>query len=62
MKRRVLAWVMLIGFVLLIVNLLTIRYQPVLSFAIYFMVLVSFLFANRKPVLEEKEPGSEDDK
>ena len=49
MKRRVMAWVLLAGFVFLIVNLLTIQKFLEISFTIYMIIIAYFLiFLNKK--------------
>lgn len=48
-KRRVFAWVLLVGFVLLLINLIFIHYQWLISLIIYLVVAVYFFLAvNRK--------------
>jgi hypothetical protein len=47
--KRVLAWVALIGFVLLIVNLLTFKFLIGPSVMVYILVIVLFIFTN-KPI------------
>lgn len=46
MKKRILAWVLLIGFVLLIINLLTFRLYLEVSLIIYTIVALTFVFLN----------------
>ncbi len=48
MLKRVTAWVLLIGFVLLLVNILWLHLYMQASFVIYAIVAVIFLFAGRK--------------
>ena len=49
MNRRITAWILLIGFILLIVNLSFFRIQWKLSLIIYFIVAGYFLLTiNRK--------------
>ena len=43
MGRRILAWVLLAGFLLLLVNVIFIRYQWELSVAIYIMIEFGFV-------------------
>jgi hypothetical protein len=48
MKKRVLAWVLLIGFLLLLLNLIVFKYQWQISIMAYLMIMVIFLFTNKK--------------
>lgn len=48
MKKRILAWVLLLGFLLLLVNLAFIGYRRELSLVVYLIILVYFLFNYRK--------------
>ena len=48
MLRRLLAWISLIGFVALIINLLTFRFLWQLSIMIYIIIIVFFLLTNNK--------------
>ncbi len=61
MGRRVLAWILLAGFLLLILNIIVIGYQRMLSIAVYMVVALSFVFTNklRKEKTPEKEEGGE---
>lgn len=45
--KRVLAWVLLVGFVLLIVNILTFKFFLGPSVMVYILVVVLFLFTNK---------------
>lgn len=44
MKRRILAWVMLVGFVVLLVNIIVFRYMWELSIALYVVILLYYCF------------------
>jgi membrane protein implicated in regulation of membrane protease activity len=46
MKRGIFAWVLLAGFVLLILNLIVFRVYWQLSMVIYLIVMFAFLFTN----------------
>jgi len=49
MKKRIIAWVMLSGFVLLLVNILIIGYQRILSVLVYLVIAFYYiLFMNKK--------------
>jgi hypothetical protein len=48
MGKKVLAWVLLIGFILLLTNIIFIGYYRMGSLAIYSVIIVIFLFINRK--------------
>ena len=53
MGRRILAWVLLAGFLLLLVNVIFIRYQWELSVAIYIMIAFGFvLYSSRARRME----------
>jgi len=43
MYKRVIAWILLIGFVLLIVNLIFIRYKWQFFLSVYLIIAVAFL-------------------
>lgn len=45
--KRVLAWVLLVGFLLLIVNILTVKFFLGPSVMVYILVVVLFLFTNK---------------
>lgn len=45
--KRVLAWLLLVGFVLLLVNILTLKFLLGPSVMVYILVVVLFLFTNR---------------
>lgn len=44
MIKRVLAWTLLVGFLLLLINLLIFRWQPILSLGIYILIALSYVF------------------
>lgn len=48
MKRRILAWVLLAGFVLLLLNIMFIRFYWQLSVMIYLIIAFAFLLYNSK--------------
>lgn len=48
MMKRVMAWVLLIGFVLLIINIVFIGYQRSTSFVVYLVIAACFLFVMNK--------------
>jgi Zn-dependent membrane protease YugP len=48
MLRRIAAWLLLAGFVLLIINILVIGYHRMLSAVVYAIIAVTFLFTARK--------------
>lgn len=48
MARRVFAWIMLIGFVLLITNIIVFRWQLEISFALYLAIIIIFVFKFNK--------------
>lgn len=48
MRKRIIAWALLAGFILLITNLLTIRILPELSLFIYITAIVVFLLTSKK--------------
>ncbi|MEI6601965.1 MAG: nickel-dependent lactate racemase [Clostridia bacterium] len=57
MARRIIAWVLLIGFVLLILNIMLLQFQLEISIGAYLVVCVGFLFygKNLKPKTTELE-------
>lgn len=48
MLRRVMAWVLLVGFLFLILNLIVIRFYWQFSMVLYVVIVFAFLFTNRK--------------
>jgi hypothetical protein len=44
MNRRIIAWVLLIGFVLLLLNLIVFRYHWKLSMAVYLIIMLTYVF------------------
>jgi uncharacterized membrane protein HdeD (DUF308 family) len=49
MKRRILAWVLLVGFIFLIVNIVFIGFYRTTSLMIYILIALYFIFtSNRK--------------
>lgn len=48
MIKRVLAWILLIGFVLLIINLIFFRYYWQVSLALYIAAVLCFMFSVKK--------------
>ena len=50
MKRRILAWAILIGFVLLLLNLIVFRFYWQLSMVVYLLIVFAFLLTNGKLV------------
>ncbi len=58
MKRRILAWVVLAGFVLLLLNLIVIRFQWQLSLVIYLIIAFAFILTNgsRQAKLKSLDP------
>jgi membrane protein implicated in regulation of membrane protease activity len=48
MKRRILAWILLAGFVLLLVNVMFIKFYWQLSMVIYIIIAFAFLLYNSR--------------
>lgn len=48
MIKRVMAWVLLVGFLFLILNLIVIRFYWQLSMVVYLVIVFIFLFTNKK--------------
>ncbi len=59
MKRRIMAWLLLAGFVLLLLNLIVFRVQWKLSLIVYVMIVLIFLFTNagRQERQKSRTPG-----
>ncbi|PYG87450.1 hypothetical protein LY28_02120 [Ruminiclostridium sufflavum DSM 19573] len=47
MAKRVFAWILLVGFLLLIVNIMTVQYLLGPSVMVYIAVVVLFVFKNK---------------
>lgn len=48
MKKRIIAWCLLVGFILLLVNIAVIGYQRIPSIVIYLIIAFYFLFTQKK--------------
>lgn len=55
MIRRIFAWLLIVGFLFLLVNLFWLQYAQELSLAIYIVIVVFALFYNNAKAREEKE-------
>lgn len=59
MKRRIFAWGILIGFVLLLLNLIVFRFYWQLSMVVYLVIVFAFLLTNGKLVnAQGKDEGN----
>jgi hypothetical protein len=62
MKRRIFAWVLLIGFLLLLLNLLVFRFYWQLSMVVYLIIGFAFLLTNGRFNTENRsgayDPGT----
>lgn len=58
MGKRILAWVLLVGFVLLIVNILTFQFLLGPCTFVYIIIIVWFIFTN-KPLSSKKDKSIE---
>ncbi len=54
MKRRIFAWVLLAGFVLLLLNVMFIKFYWQLSMVIYLIIAFAFLIYNGKATRERE--------
>lgn len=61
MKRRIIAWVLLLSFVLLLLNLIVFRFYWQLSMGVYLIAVFTFLFTNKKVYLQQNERSNRDD-
>ena len=59
MKNRIFAWIILVGFILLLINLIFIHKYWTQSLALYLLVVFIFLFSIKRNK-NEKEYGDED--
>ncbi|NLK86876.1 MAG: hypothetical protein GX279_05215 [Clostridiaceae bacterium] len=55
MKRRIIAWALLAGFVLLLLNVMFIKFYWQLSMVIYIIIAFAFLIYNSKATREREE-------
>lgn len=62
--KRIFAWVLLVGFVLLILNLIVFRFYWQLSMVVYLVIVFAFLLTNGKLVKtkESDDPNSSDNR
>lgn len=58
--KRVLAWISLVGFILLLVNILTFKFLIGPSVMVYILIIVLFLFTN-KPYNSRKIEAEKDE-
>lgn len=56
--KRFFAWVLLLGFVLLLVNIMVFQYFMIPSIAIYLVVAIFFLFFMNKPLPSNKKKSN----
>lgn len=59
MKKRVIAWVILIGFLLLLLNIIVFRFYWQLSMVIYILIAFAFVFSNGKLFKPQDSAGYE---
>lgn len=57
MLKRVMAWVLLIGFVLLLLNIAIFHFYWQVSLAVYVVIIIFFVLSNGKIVPEQTEAG-----
>lgn len=57
MLKRVLVWILLIGFVLLLVNIMIFQFYLIPSIAVYLVIAIWFVF-NNKPLPSPKTQNS----
>lgn len=55
MKRRIFAWAILAGFILLLLNLIVFRFYWQLSMVVYLVIVVAFMLTNGKLVNTQSE-------
>lgn len=48
MLKRILAWVLLIGFAVLLINILFVQFWLPASVFVYILIALAFLFSNKK--------------
>ncbi|HHY22745.1 MAG TPA: hypothetical protein GX527_00680 [Clostridiaceae bacterium] len=53
MKRRIIAWTLLIGFILLLLNILVIGYKRDMSIVIYLIIAFLFIITMRRNEKQE---------
>lgn len=62
MKRRIIAWILLIGFVLLLLNLLVFKVYLELFSILYIIIFVAFIFLQGRQVsLDDSASGQDTD-
>jgi hypothetical protein len=49
-KKRIFAWVLLVGFIALIINIAFFRFYIEFSFAIYFVIIIYYLVNAKRMV------------
>lgn len=58
MNKRVLAWILLIGFVLLLLNILVFRVYMELFLVIYIIIVFAFIFSKGK-LFQQDDPSEQ---
>jgi len=62
MKRRIIAWVLLLSFVLLLLNLIVFRFYWQLSMGVYLIIVFVFLITSRNKInTKEDDQFNQDD-
>ena len=61
MKKRIVAWVLLAGFVLLLLNILVFRFYWQLSAVAYFIIMFAFLLTNGRLINVQNTQEYEED-
>ncbi len=56
MRKRILAWIMLVGFVLLIVNMVTVQMFMGPSIMVYAIIVVWFILGNKSTPNGNEKP------
>ncbi|MGE5615095.1 MAG: hypothetical protein ACM3XR_11900 [Bacillota bacterium] len=59
MKKRIIAWILLAGFVLLLLNLIIFRFYWQLSMIVYIVIVIAFVMTNGKLIDIQDDNGNE---
>jgi membrane protein implicated in regulation of membrane protease activity len=59
MKKRIIAWILLAGFVMLLLNLIVFRFYWQLSMVVYIIIVIVFILTNGKLFETQVNEGNE---
>ena len=61
MLKRILAWIILAGFVLLLLNIVIFKFYWQVSLAVYIVIIIFFVLTNGKLIVNDEAGKAEDE-